>query len=112
MNNIRLYGCMFISPKIFCVSHGISFSFFLNGLQKNIYLTCKANTAAMHRSGGIPSKVTFHQAEESDRLGMARLCKNQGWDTEDHQHLASVLPPAVHVARCGAKVVGLYFYII
>ena len=66
----------------------------------------------MHGRGGIPSKVTFHQAEESDRLGMARLCENQGWDTEDHQHLASVLLSAVHVARCGAKIVGLYFYII
>ena len=72
----------------------------------------KANTAAMSRRDVIHSNVTFHQAEECDFQGMIRLCEDQGWNTEDHHRLASVLPSAVHVTRCGTKIVGLYFHII
>ena len=85
---------------------------FKKGLHKMLYSVGKANTVAMSRRDVIPGNVTFHQAEESDFQGMVRLCEDQGWDTEDHHRLASIQPSAVHIAKCGTKIVGLCFYII
>ena len=52
------------------------------------------------------NEVTFRQAEDIDLPGMVSLCESQGWDTEDHKRLASILPPAVQVAKAGEQIVG------
>ena len=50
--------------------------------------------------------ISYHQLDDCDFDGVAVLCEQQGWGTEDHRQLCAVLPSANQVARVSGQVIG------